>query len=226
LIALFAREKIGDISVGVEADLVSGDLGIQTPAGTDVSLNGYGIATEIGYKAENSKGSAMLKMGIATGDDPGTNDSVEGYSFNRNYDVAMLLFNHPLGQRDFLRTGLTRDTTLTNGATSVSNQIDTEAISNAIYFAPSLKYQARDNFSYGGTLVYALLNKDPIGPGSGTATDLGWELDLNVTYKPMERLTWISEAGFLLPGRAWQGGNLNLENKLCYGLQTKAAISF
>ncbi len=27
-----------------------------------------------------------------------------GYAFNRNYDVAMLLFNHRIGQRDFLGT--------------------------------------------------------------------------------------------------------------------------
>lgn len=227
LISVFSRQRLGDFSVGAEVDLASGDFGVTTYNGNDVSLNGYGIAAEVGYKPENSKTSGMFKFGIATGDDPGTNESVEGYAFNRNYDVAMLLFNHPLGQRDFLRTGLYRDTTLNaSGSTTVNNQIDTEAISNAIYFAPSLKIQQRDSFSYGGTFIYALLNKDPIGMGKGTSTDLGYEFDLNITYKPMERVTWISEAGLLIPGKAWEAGSEGLENKFCYGLQTKAAISF
>jgi hypothetical protein len=225
LIALFAKEKAGDFKIGVEADLLSGDTGIHTAAGNGVSVNAYGIAGEIGYKPENSKTSGMFKLGIATGDDPGSTESYEGYQFNRNYDVALLMFNHPLGQRDFLRTGLVRNTSGT-GAGAVSNQIDTEAISNAIYFAPSFQVQAKETLSYGGTFVYALLNKDPIGAGSGTSNNLGWEVDLNLTYKPMERLTWITEAGFLSPGDAWKAGTAGLETKFAYGLTTKAAINF
>ncbi len=84
-------------------------------------------------------------------------------------------------------------------------------------------------------MVYGMLNTDPLSPtatagsagaGSGTASSLGWELDLNFNYKPYERFTWITEAGVLLPGEAWQGGNQGLENKLGYGLMTKAAVNF
>lgn len=227
LIAIFTREKVNNFTVGFEADLVSGDTGLQMSSGSGISMNAFGLAAEVGYKPQDSKYSGLFKLGMATGDDPGTTDVYEGFQFNRNYDVALLLFNHPLGQRDFLRTALVRNTTLnSDGTSNVRNQLDNEAISNAIYFAPSVQYQSSEHLSYGATLVHALLNRDPLGAGSGTGTDLGWEVDGSITYKPQDRFTWISEIGFLLPGSAWAGGSNGFETKLAYGLSTKAAITF
>jgi hypothetical protein len=219
LIGIFASEKAGDFHISVEADMLSGDTGIHNAAGSGVSVNSYGVAGEVMWKPESSRLSAHMHLGMASGDDPNTTDSNEGFIFSRNYDVAMLMFNHPLGQYDALRTGL-------GGQPNNRNQIDSEAISNALYFAPGLQFQWRENLSYGGTLIYAMLNKEPIAGGS-TATDLGYELDLNVTYKPYERLTWITEVGALLPGSAWKGSAAQVfDNKFAYGVSTKAAISF
>jgi len=223
---LFAKRTTGNFHIGLEADMQGGDTGLRTAGGQGVGLNGLGIAGELGWKPTDGKLSGGLKAGFASGDDPGTPDSYEGFAFSKNYDVALLMFNHPLGQRDFLRTssvgGATRDA---SGNTTVRNSIDTEAISNAVYIAPSLQYQAKDNLGFGGTFVYGILNKDPI-PGANADKNLGFELDLNLTWKPYERLTWITEAGFLFPGAAWQGGSLGLESTFAYGLVTKAAISF
>ena len=227
LLGIFAKRATGDFKIGVEADMLSGDTGLKTSGGRGVTLNGFGIAGEIGWKPADHKLSGGLKAGFATGDDPGTSDSYEGFAFSRNYNVALLMFNHPLGQRDFLRTGAygSAPKDAATGATTVRNQIDSESISNAIYLAPNLQYQWKENFSVGGNLVYGILNKDPIA-GGNTDKDLGFELDLNVTYKPYERLTWITEAGALLPGSAWKGGSLGLDNTFAYALMTKAAISF
>jgi hypothetical protein len=220
LIGLYASQKVSNFTIAVEADMLSGDTGLKSAAGAGVSLNSFGIAGDITWAPPESKTKGGLKIGMATGDDPGTTDVYEGFAFSRNYDVAMLMFNHPLGQADFLRTGLVRNTTI-----KASNQPDTEAISNVIYIAPNLQQQWKENLSWGGTLVYGMLNKNPL-PGTDTATSLGFELDLNLTYKPYDRLTWVTEAGFLFPGEAWKGGTSGFENKFAYGLITKAAISF
>jgi hypothetical protein len=160
--------------------------------------------------------------------------------FNRNYDVAMLMFNHPLGQADFLRTGLYRNTTLAQlpvgntttiaPSATASNQIDTEALSNAFYLAPSFQYKFRETAQFGGTFVYGRLVQDPLltqaGVAAGTDKSLGYEVDVNFTFKPYERFTWFSEAGLLIPGKAWQGGSIGYANSVAYGFGTKAAISF
>jgi hypothetical protein len=220
MISLFSSQKVSDVTIAIEADLLSGDAGLTATNGSNVAINSYGIAGELSWAPKDSKVKSMLKAGIASGDDPGTQDTYEGFAFSRNYDVGMLMFNHPLGQADFLRTGLVRDTT-----TPVKNQPDTEAISNVVYIAPSFQHQWKENMSWGGTLVYGLLNKNPI-PNSTTATDLGFEVDLNLTYKPYERLTWVTELGVLSPGSAWKGGSLGYESKFAYGVTTKAAIAF
>jgi hypothetical protein len=230
LISLFSTQKVGDFRIGLEADLLSGDTGLATADGRGISLNSYGGAFELGWNPADRKYSALLKAGIASGDDPGTADAYEGFAFNRNYETGLLMFNHPLGQADFMRTGMNRgvpsSATAPAPAYNVRNEIDTEAISNAIYLAPSFQYRQRDNLSYGATVVYGMLNKEPIAGGS-TSRQLGYELDLNVSYKPIERLTWITEAGVLFPGEAWKGsGSSVFETKFSYGVVTKAAINF
>lgn len=225
---VFAKRATGDFKIGLEADILTGDTGLRTAvSGQNVSLNGMGIAGEIGWKPADRKLSGGLKAGFATGDDPGTPETYEGFQFSRNYDVGILMFNHPLGQRDILRTGAIGSSQKDNttGTTTVRNSIDSEAISNAIYIAPNLKYQWKDAFAVGGNVVYGILNKDPF-PNGNTSKNLGFELDLNLTYKPYDRLTWVTEVAALFPGAAWQGGSQNLDSSFAYGLITKAAISF
>lgn len=223
LTSLFISQKATNwLKSSIEADLYSGDAGVMS--GTDnVSINAWAVAAEFAWLPQpGTKWSGVLKAGFVTGDDPGTKETYEGITLNRNYDIAMLMFNHPLGQGDLFRTGLVRDTT-----TSASNQIDTEAISNTLYIAPSLTYKTRDNLWYGMNFVYARLNKDPNGANANTGTNLGYEFDFSVSYKPMERFTWITELGALLPGDAWKGSSAqNYETKIPYGFTTKAAISF
>lgn len=226
IIGGFIKRKIRDFTFGVEGDFQSGNTGLRAADGSQVELGGFGVAAELAWARESSKLSGNLKFGMASGDDPNTT-KYEGYQFSRNYDVALLMFNHPLGQRDVLRTqALTGsvDPSVSN-ETDVRNSIDSEAISNTIYVAPSLQYQWKDTLSFGGTVTYGILTEDPIVNGD-SSKDLGFELDLNLTWKPYERLTWITQAGFLFPGAAWQGGSLGLDNSFAYGLVTKAAISF
>jgi hypothetical protein len=220
-IGVFSSQKIRDFTIAVEAGILSGDTGVRTAGGADVKLNALGLAAEVSWKPENSKWSSNLKAGFASGDDPGTTDTHEGFTFSRNYRVGQLMFTHPLGQRDFLRTGLTRD--VTSG--SAANQIDTEAISNAIYLAPSLTYQSSNNWGFGGSVILGRLNKEPIAGGS-TAADLGFEIDLNMTWTPFDRFSWVTEVGMLLPGEAWKAGPANLDNSFAYGITTKAAVRF
>lgn len=233
LVGLYSSQKVDDFKVGVEANLLSGGTGLNSAAGLGVDVNSYGIGAEVAWEPKTGPLSGILKLGIASGDDPDTKESYEGFIFNRNYNVALLMFNHPLGQKDFFRTGLVRkqsgtqtDPAVQAAIPAVQNQIDTEALSNAIYLAPTINYRSSEKITYSGTFIYGMLNKDPIPNSSSTAESLGFEIDISVSYRPFERFTWTTEAGLLFPGEAWKGGDLKLDNKNAFGVISKAAISF
>jgi hypothetical protein len=197
--------------------------------GDKVAWGGYGIAAEFEYRPENSHWKWGLKLGTASGDDPSTNAKYEGYQFNRNYDVAMLLFNHPLGQADFLRSGLV--TGSVSDANKNINQADVEALSNVIYFSPIAKYSFNDHWSLDNALVTGWLSTNSmVGQNH---KDLGYEWDVTLNYTPRKGIAWITQAGLLVPGQAWLGdgssnasGVANYSNSVAYGFGTKAAISF
>ncbi|MCM2281701.1 MAG: alginate export family protein [Bdellovibrionaceae bacterium] len=218
---LYVSQRNGSFKFGLEGGMQTGKTGVRQSVGApEIDMNGYGIAAEVNYKKPESKWDWTLKAGVASGDDPGTNNKFEGFIFDRNYDVAMLMFNHPLGQADFLRTSLNRDTTQ-----SPSSRVDEEAVSNVFYLSPRFQNQWKERTSWGASFTYATLDTAPI-VGANVGSDLGFEVDFNLTYKPYDRLTWVTEAALLFPGDAWKGGTQNFDNKFAYGVSTKAAISF
>lgn len=223
----FARGFEG-FNFKLEAGFVSGSTGVSTSGGDEVKMNGYGIAGEFNLIRPESKWSWSLLAGVASGDDPST-ANYEGYHFDRNYDVAFLLFNHPLGKYDMLRSQIQRTPTrcgTTPCAVYATNEsIDDEVLSNAYYISPRFTYQLNDLWGWTGSLTWASLQVDP-DPAAGPTKDLGFELDTGLVYRPNERVQWVNEVGLLMPGKAFSGGSNNYGNKFTYGFSSKAAISF
>ncbi|QDK39081.1 hypothetical protein [Bdellovibrio sp. NC01] len=212
----------------LEASFLQGETGLVTSFGDDIRLGGYGIAAELYFPRQQSKWDWTVKMGMATGDDDSTNFG--GFAFDRNYEVGMLLFNHRLGGGpDFLQTNTVKPTTGSNGATlNVGNSADDESVSNAVYIAPTVNYAWNDKFDLKNTLVYAqLLNT--VKNSVDAKKDLGLEWDIELVYKPSDRIQWVNQIGLLFPGDAWKNGtgtDGNLSSDFTFGFASKAAISF
>lgn len=233
-VSVYALRDNERFHLGMEASFMSGEAGVRTSGGDAVTWSGFGIATELEYRPENSHWKYGLRAGMATGDDPESDAKFEGFSFNRNYDVAMLMFNHPLGQADFFRTGLVTggvyDTAADSAGSKNINRADVETISNVMYFAPVAHYAFNDRWSMDNSLITGWLSTNPIYQQS-VAKDLGYEWDLSVIYSPKKGVVWITQMGMLFPGSAWKGatdasGNYLNESAFTYGFGTKAAISF
>lgn len=209
-----------EFSAALEAGFSTGETGVSNSLNEEIKLNGYGLLAELNYKPSESSWDYKLKMGMASGDDPTTKD-YEGFQFNKNYDVAMLLFNHRLGQFDVLTSNLNKDTTALNNASS----LDDESISNALFVAPVLNYKWNDKFDLTNTFVYAQTVTKPTTQ-TGYSNQLGFEWDIALTYKPRKNMQWVNEFGLLFPGKAFREGDLNRENATTFGFASKAAISF
>ncbi|WP_413558726.1 hypothetical protein [Bdellovibrio sp. HCB209] len=205
----------------IEGAFQSGETGIKKGA-DDVRMDGFGIAAELYFPARESKWEWSLKTGMATGDTDSTNFS--GFAFNKNYDVAMLMFNHRLGSADFFNTNAVKPTS-TSTTLDVSNSADDESVGNAYYVAPSVKYAWNERFDVRNTLVYAqLMNTQQNSVDA--KKDLGLEWDIELIYKPLERVQWVNQIGLLFPGEAWKNGNSGYGNDFTFGFASKAAISF
>ena len=205
----------------MEASFLTGETGL-TIAGSNLNYNAYAIAADLLFpKEETAKWEFGAKLGIASGDNPTTQGVYEGYAIDQNYDVAMLMFNHRLGQTDFFTTKLIH----TDAGLTTANSADDEAIGNAVYIAPTATYQWNDKLDIKSTLIYAQLVTNPTNT-LDTTKDLGTELDIELIYKPRERVIWSNSIGFLLPGSAWKDGASNYDNKTTLGFATKAAITF
>ncbi len=220
---IFALRDSENIRLGLEAAFQSGHSGVLTASGDNVALGGFGVATEVSYRPEQSKWRWGLKAGTASGDDPGTPAKFEGFIFDRNYDIGMLMFNRPLGRADFLSTQLV--TGNVRGADNRINRADVEAISNVIYAAPSATYYFNDRWSVDNTLIWGRLAENPLGANFNPSHDLGFEYDVSLNFSPRKGVMWVNQAGFLFPGAAWEGDG-QFESKFAFGLVTKAAISF
>jgi hypothetical protein len=212
----------------MEGAFNSGNTGIRTSGGEDVKMNGYGIALELDFPT-TGKWHWSTKLGIASGDNPST-VNFEGFSFHRNYNVGMLLLNHPLGQADIFTTAKTRPPqrcgTAPCAAYPTDEALDDEAVSNVIYLAPKLDYTINDRTTWTNTFVYAQLQTNPNAVES-ISKDVGYEWDTGLVYRPHEKIEWINEVGLLFPGNAFQNGpTSNFGKGFTYGFSSKAAISF
>lgn len=221
---IYYERKLSQGRVGFEVGNNSGDTGISTGTET-IGLTGYGLAFEGDYKPTDSRWSYSIKAGIATGDDPTTPSKYEGFIFDRNYNVGFLLMNHVMGSYDLFRTALGRSPTSPNGTdTNASAFADEESISNVMYFAPEISYHWKSNLDVNLTFVTGTLNVQPDAT-KNVDTNIGYEIDLSLNYKPSDKIIWTNGLGMLFPGSAFSDAG-TYPTEYAFGLTSKAAISF
>jgi hypothetical protein len=231
---IYIARGFDHLKIKVEGGFQSGNTGVVRTDGNEVKLAGYGIATEVSYAKPDSKWAWNFRQGIASGDNPST-ANFEGFYFHRNYDIAFMLFNHPLGRYDLLRSYGQRGTQACTPAAgtgscpvySTDQAMDDETISNAIYISPKVTYRMSDKWDWMSTLTWAEMQTNPLADQNiDVSKDLGFELDTGFTFRPTEKILWVNEFGFLFPGSAFKGGSLGYGARFSYGFTSKAAISF
>lgn len=221
--SFFFKRQRQNWSLGLELSFVEGKTGYTTAAGSPIDSNGFGLAAELTYQKPDSRWQWFLKGGLASGDDPATEDAYEGFIFHRNYDVSLLLFNHVMGARgtNLLGTGGISRAPY-DPANDLSVQADVESLSNAFYISPQLRYRWSERWNVEGRLTYASLqNTQP-----GWEKDLGYELDILTDFAINSRVTWRNGFAFLFPGQAFTGLNDQYSNSFAFGWISQAAIQF
>ncbi len=220
---IFLERKWSAFEFKIEASFLTGNTGVTNAAAAEIKVDSYAVVMEGLFPPGESSWEYSGKAGVVSGDNPDTADTYEGYILDRNYDLGFLLFNHRLGSADIIGTSPIHANDGASGL-STQNSADDEAVTNAMFLAPTVKYAYDDQIDLKATIVYAqLMNEKKF---VDMKKDLGLELDVELVYKPRERVTWSTGLGVLFPGAAWEGGTNSFDSKTTYGLTTRAAITF
>jgi len=222
-INLSVTKNVEEFGIGVEAGFLNGNSGMKNSAGQPIALEAFGLASEFSYRPKGSAWDWGLKMGLASGDNYSTDDKYEGFLFDRNYDVSLILFNHVVGRYDTFITHAGGKST--NGVADA----DTESLSNVFYVSPTAHYHFSDRWTLSGRFLWAQLQENPEITMGTVAKDVGYETDLMLRYQPHDRLALGLDFGWLAPGDAFRGGDLRPPNQptdSIYLMQTKATVSF
>ena len=140
------------------------------------------------------------------------------------------MFNHGLGRADLLKSALygrTGDAATDNNST-VNDEADVEAVGNAYYFAPYIKYAWSDRMS--GTLMFITGWLDSVNVDDSNAlieadNELGYEVDFSLDYKFSDKIVWRNQIAVMQPGKAWEVDG-QFDAGTTYGFVSKAAVSF
>lgn len=225
---IFVAKKYEEFELGFEAGFANGNVGLQTAQRKDISVDSYGLAGEFTWKPNDSRFQVNLKAGMISGDNPDTDERFEGYLFDRNYDVAFLLFNHPLGGQSYGGGANPSVYDALGGRAFTGGSVDkadVEAMTNAIYLSPAINWRWGEKWTFTPRWTWASLVQTQLA-NRDIQKALGNELDFTWTYKPHDRLTFATDVGLFFPGEAFAGGTLNLRKDFMYGIATKAAFSF
>ncbi len=228
--------KDSNMRYALELGLNSGKLGLNS-SGEEINYDGYGLAFEMDYLTPWKGLKVGLKSGYASGADASRDDSFSGFAFDRNYNVGMILFNHPLGNKDldlFSTTAFGRQGANAGAGFETNRTIDSESISNTLYLSPYVSYDFSPKWNFTTSVLWAQLENSSVNSpffalpttNLDVSRDLGFELDVSITFKPFELLTWETQIGAFFPGSAFEGGSESFDTKTVFGGVSRLSLSF
>jgi hypothetical protein len=180
---------LGKLNVRLEGvgQFGSGDL---ENGATDVQVMAFGavLAAEI----DISNFVVTLEGGLATGDKNPTDEKIRTFSFDRDYNVGVILFEQPLPT---LSSGLAND-----GGRSFGAALSGPSVSNALYLRPQVSRELPwvKGLSVNlGMLAARTMTMPDTEPGRSS---YGMEFTLGARYTGIEHLDIMATGAIFLPG--------------------------
>ncbi|MEI7973687.1 MAG: hypothetical protein WCH11_04900 [Bdellovibrio sp.] len=214
------------VKIRFEAGFNSGGAGLITSRGEDVKVTGYGMVLDLDFSSQ-SKWHWNFRSGLLSGDNPDT-ANFEGFALNRNYDLAFLLFNHPMGDHNALNSSAYRTRSSCSSppcsTLAIHQMADEEVATNALFLAPRLDYLWSESWTLSNSLIWA---QTQVRSATDADRNLGLEWDLGLHYRHTKNLDWIQQLGVFLPGAAWKGSpSAPVEAQTNIGLRSALSLRF
>lgn len=198
---IWGSAKLGPVKVELEALINWGaaettDIGVE-----ELTILSGGGALEAALAV--SPWEAGLSVGVATGDKDPTDNKWHTLRFDRDYDVGLLMFEHPLPQFQVGDAANEADGPL--GNVDASQAVVHEGVSNAFFLRPRFHFDLLDNLQAGIAFTTAW----PVVPLGLGHTDedprnfYGAELDGHVKFVLHNAFEMRATAGLFFPGNVF-----------------------
>lgn len=186
---LWGFAELGPIRAEVEGVGVFGGGDLDTGV-NDATIMSFGVMANAKWKP--GKATVEAEFGVATGDDDPTDRDIKTFSFDRDHNVGLFLFEEAMPT---LQTSVQNDS---NGGRTTDAAITGDGISNAIYFKPTLKYQL---FPTLGAEASWLVATQAVDADNGTSHGgYGNEFDFGLKWSPIPHVSAKGTVGVFLPG--------------------------
>ncbi len=166
----------------------SGDLSENV---NDVSVSAFGANLDLIWNPGKMR--LGLGAGLAGGDGDTDDKKIHTFTYDRDYNVALLLFEQPM---PILEPTVSNDS---NGGRTTDAVQTGSALSNVLYLRPQVGYQVRDDLTVDLSLFAAQQAK--VADESADRKGYGTEFDLNIDYRPFPHFELQMTTALLFPGK-------------------------
>jgi len=186
---LWGFAELGPVRAELEGTLVYGAGNLDTGANNITTL-AMGAMLKADYKAE--KLSFGAEFGAASGDDDPTDSTLKTFTFDRDHNVGLLMFE------ENLPTLSAPAATAANGGRTTDAARSGDGISNAIYFRPAVRYKLLPTVE--AEAAWLVAGRADSAGSDENNEGYGNEFDLSLRYDPHPHVWFKASGGVLLPG--------------------------
>lgn len=190
---LWGRAHVGPVRIEGEFAAVLGSGDLDTGA-NDVSISAFGAQLSGAYTGERLE--LGLGAGLAGGDKDSDDKELHTFSFDPDFDLALLMFEQPMPT---LAASVANDS---NDGRNTDAVRTGNGLANAVYLRPTVGFRIRDDLAARLSFFAAQAAKLP----EAEAADKGYgsELDLQLDYRPFEHFRLEGVTGVFFPGRYYR----------------------
>lgn len=211
-----ASTTLGPLSFDLEAlgHFGGGDFGDGL---NDVSLSAFGGVLDVGLDAKPLR--FGVEGGFGSGDGDLTDSKVHTFTFDRDFDVALMMFEQPMPR---LQAAVPSSS---NGGFSYDEALTGNAMGNVMYLRPTVGYALREDLDGSISLIAARTAKLP--DSESDRGGYGLEADATVRYAPTEHIELAGTAGAFFPGKFYKNADTDLDfSAPTFGAELNTRIRF